>query len=193
MISMAHRWKVGKSDRGSPRMLGDHLDREVEGQLLDQVGRAPAGEAVDELVDHPLDQVPLPLLEHLGTEGRGHQGPVQPVLGLVHLQDGPTHDRAHDPLVDRRGVRLVVAEHLHRLVETEDGDRLGPGRVDLVGPVPEVDRPDVDRGLAAQLGHPRVGVADVPRDRVLQLERVERDRSQCLVGDLRAVRGMVVQ
>ena len=64
-----------------------------------------------------------------------------------------------------------------RLVEPEHGDRRGLGRVGLGSGTssPEVDRTDVDRRLPAELGHPRVRVADVARHHVLQLEGVEGD------------------
>ncbi len=166
---------------GQPEDLGDDLDGKVERQLLDQVGGTRGGEPVDELVHHPLDQVTLPPLEHLGSEGGRHQCPVQPVLGLVHLEDGPPHHRAHDPLVHRRRVRLVVPQDLHRLFEAEHGDRLGFRRIDRFSTLTEVDGTDMDRALGPQLGHHRIGVADVPRDRVLELERIEWKR--CLEPD----------
>ena len=153
-----------------PEDLSDDLYGEVEGELLDQVRPPGAGETVDELVDHALDKVAFPSFEDLRTEGRRHQGPMQPVLGLVHLEDGPAHDRAHDPFVDRRRERLIVPEDLDRLVESENGDRGRHGRIHFVGSIAEVDRTDVNRALSAHLGHPRIRIPDVAGNRVLELK-----------------------
>jgi len=174
VISIAHRWKRGKSARGSPRISAMTWTGKWN-------GRPVGGEVVEELVDDPLHEVALPSLEDLGAEGRRDERPVQPVLGLVHLEDGPSHDQAHDPLVDRRRVRLVVPEHLDRLVEPEDGDRRGPRGVDVGEAVAEVDGAQVDGVLAAELAHAWIRVADLPGHGVLQLEGVEPLQSRCRV------------
>ena len=160
---------------GKPEDAGDHLDREVEGELLHEVGVAPGGELVDQLVDHGPHQALLPALEHLRAEGRRDQGPLHPVLGLVHLQDGPPHHRAHHALVDRGREGLVVPQHLHALVEAEDGHRLD-GSEALLRAHPEVDRPHVHRALGQQLGHAGERVEHVAGDGILELVGIEGDK-----------------
>ncbi len=159
-------------------MSRDDLDRKVESELLHQVRAPLLGEQVHELVHHPLDEIALPPFEHLGAEGRRHERSVQTVLGFVHLEDGPPHHLTHDSGVHRRRIGLAVAQDLDRLVEPEDGHRRRPVRIGLgLGHLlAEIDVAHVHRRLPAQFGEARVGIADVARDGVLQLEGVEGDR-----------------
>ena len=87
----------GEVGPGKAQDLGDDLDREVEGELLDQVGVArPANPSMSS----STTRRPAHSSHRSSTLERKvgrDQGPVQPVLGLVHLQDGPAHHRAHDP------------------------------------------------------------------------------------------------
>ena len=147
-------------------------DREVEGDVAHQVGPPrPTKESISSLTTTATSSSS----QRASTLERklvDDQGPGDPVLGLVHLQDGAPHHPAHDALVDPGGVGLVVPEHLDHLVEAEHRDRrraVGVGRA----AVAQVDRAAVHRRFPPQLVHPRIRVADVPADHVLQLERIE--------------------
>jgi hypothetical protein len=66
---------------------GDHLERERERQLADEVGAAALDERVDPSLDDRRDQVALPAVHSLLAECLLEQTPVPMVLGLVHLED----------------------------------------------------------------------------------------------------------
>jgi hypothetical protein len=156
-----------------PQNAGDDLHGEIERHRPHEVGTTLVDEGVDQLVDDTRHQIPLPTLQHFGAEARGDEGADAAVLGLVHLQDGAAHDHAHHFLVNGRGVRLAVAQHLHDLVVTEHGDGRRPVRVRDLGTLAEVDRPGVHGADTTQRLHRRVRVPDGPADHIFQLVGIE--------------------
>ncbi len=78
-----------------PEHARDHDDGERERQLAHEVGATAVDERVDVLVDDVAHDVALPRLHRLATERLLHETAVGVVLGLVHLEDGVAHHRAH--------------------------------------------------------------------------------------------------
>ncbi len=147
----------------------------LKGDLAHEVSVPTIDEGIDQFVDDDRDEALLPMCEHLGTKTGGDHGAGNAVLRLVHLQDGPAHHLPHHAFVDARGIGLAVPQDLDHLVESEHSDGGRTGRVDGRRAVSEVDGPTVDRRLPAQLVHPRVRVADITGDHVLELEGIERN------------------
>ena len=114
--------KLGQVGARQAQQAGDHVDREREGQLTDELGAAPVDERVDLLVDDRRDSFGLPTLHRLAAERLLHEAAVDVVLGRVHLQDGVAHDLAHRLLVTLRRERLAVAKHLLHAVEAVDAE-----------------------------------------------------------------------
>ena len=142
----------------------DDLRRIREGELTDEVGAAASGEAVDQVVGDPIDELVLAARERPLRERRGDQRAVATVRGLVH----PEHDVLAERIAEERdddGGRegLVVPQQLRDLVVAvhhEDG---------LRGVVRHARQVEALHGALApsqrQLG---VGVPHVARDGVVE-------------------------
>jgi hypothetical protein len=113
---------------GEPEHPCDHVHRERQRALAHELGLAAVDERVDALVDDRTDHFGFPAFHRLTAERLLHEPAVGVVLGLVHLEDGVAHDRAHDVGVSGRRERLAVAQDgLHGVV-AEGGEDLGTGR-----------------------------------------------------------------
>ena len=140
---------------GHAEELGDDEERELGGHLLDEVGRAPLADRVDDPVGVP-DDLLFQVAHHLGGEALVDQPAVARVHGRVHVDH---HELLLRQLVvvhlveqrapPRRGVVLPVAVDVDTVVVAGDGPEAAAGR-HLLG-VP------VDGRLPAQLGEPVVG------------------------------------
>ena len=156
-----------------PEDARDDLHGEREGELADELSSTVAApdERVDELVHHRGDELGLPARERLLAERLGHQTAVVTVLGLVHLEDGVAHHRAHHRRVDLGRERVVVAQHLRHQVVAVDGVLVGQaGR--CLDALQREDARHLHRGVPAGFGQVGPRVAHVARQVAERLVRV---------------------
>ncbi len=123
MSSIAQRWNCGRSC-GEARASGDDVHRERERELAHELGLAAVDELVDAVVDDRTDGLGLPAFHRLAGERLLDEPAVGVVLGLVHLEDGVAHHRAHDLGVAGRRERLAVAQDRLHGVVAERGEDL---------------------------------------------------------------------
>ena len=156
---------------GHAEQLGDHEERELGRDLLDEVGRAALADGVDDAVGVP-DDLLLEVAHHLGREALVDQAAVTRVHGRVHVDH---HQLLLGQLVvvhlgeeratPGRGEVLPVAVDVDAVVVAGDGPEAAAGGALLGVPV--------GGGLPAQLGEPLVGHAGhevAPVDEVDLLE-----------------------
>ncbi len=110
---------------GEPEHAGDHVDRERQRELAHELCLAAVDECFDALVDDRSDGFFFPAFHRLAAERLLHEPAVGVVLGLVHLEDGVAHHRAHDVGVAGRRERLAVAQNRLHGVVAERGEDLG--------------------------------------------------------------------
>ncbi len=150
--------ELGEVLLGQAQQACDHPDRELKGQLTDQVGLAVGGEAVDLLVNDGADELGLPAGQRLLAERMGHEVAVAAVLRVVHAQDHVAHDHTDGHVVAGRGECLGVPQN-PRAVLVAVGD---PSRLDLDALGQRFGRDGqalVHRGVAALDHEVRVGVS----------------------------------
>lgn len=127
--------------------VGDHVDREAGGVVVDQVGGAGVAEGVDQFARVALDDGEELLLEVGAAEGGGDEGAAHGVLTAAELEDRLAVHGLDLPVVVVGGelAVLVLEDALDVLVARDD--------VTLRGLVP-----DEGRGVAHQTVR-RVGVS----------------------------------
>ena len=137
--------------------------------MAHEIDTAVVGEAVDEVVAHRPHQLLLPAGQRLVAEGLGHQGAVELVLGLVHLEDAVAHHHPHHLGVHLAREMVVVAQHLADQVAAVHGEVLGAvGLAREVGDEVAV----LDGSASTSLGQVGIRVSEVPRHHGGGLHRV---------------------
>ena len=96
-----------------PQHVDDHVDREADGELVDQIHLAVGAEAVDEVAGVGRNDGYELGRQLAAPECGSNQVPVGGVVAALHLEDGPAVDRLKLPLVVLRGERLVLEGPLH--------------------------------------------------------------------------------
>jgi len=86
---------------GETEHAGDHVDRERERELAHELCVAALDECIDALVDDRSDRLFSQRSIALRLNACCNEPAVRVVLGLVHLEDGVAHHRAHDVGVAR--------------------------------------------------------------------------------------------